>query len=182
MVVSGIFRLTVPYPPRDVGTAKRKLKIIPNYNFHDWQRTLVGVPPLSSGALQMVRRKVHIVGWIDISRLQLVSDVAEPVISIQRLNSVAEHSGVEAGEIVQSHGGMLMVVPILIRLRELSHDILHELTIHLELLHHRGHVIRRRRWVVGSTTTTTTTTTSHPARINRGISAMNNLTKIPETS
>ena len=115
----------------------------------------------------MIRRKVHIVGWIDISRLQLVSDVAKPVISIQRLNSVAEHSGVEAGEVVQSHGGMLMVVPILIRLRELSHDILHELTVQFELLHHRGHVIRRRRWVVGTTTTstTTTTTTSHPARI-----------------
>src|ERR1041385_4746158 len=123
----------------------------------------VGAPPLSSGAFQMLRRKVHIVGWIDISRLQLVSDVAKPVISIQQLNSVAEHSGVEAGEVVRSHGGMLMVVPILIRLGELSHDILHELTVQLELLHHRGHVIRRRRWVVG--TTTTTTTTSHPARI-----------------
>src|SRR3954468_23254677 len=115
----------------------------------------------------MVRRKVHIVGWIDISRLQLVSDVAKPVISIQRLNRVAEHSGVEAGEVVQSHGGVLMMVPILIWLGELSHDILHELTVQLELLHHPGHVIWRRRWVVGSTTTstTTTTTTNHPSRI-----------------
>src|SRR3954467_1936952 len=108
----------------------------------------------------MIGRKVHIVGWIDISRLQLVSDVAKPVISIQWLNRVAEHSGVEAGEVVQSHGGMLMVVAILIRLGELSHDILHELTVKLELLHHRGHVIRRRRWVVGTMTTSTTTTTT----------------------
>src|ERR1041385_3783586 len=125
----------------------------------------MGAPPLSSSALQMIRRKVHIVGWVDISRLQLVSDVAKPVISIQRLNSVAEHSGVEAGEGVQSHGGVLMVVPILIRLGKLSHDILHELTVQLELLHHRGHVIRRRRWFVGATTTTT----SHPARSLTGI-------------
>src|SRR4051812_29062223 len=111
----------------------------------------------------MIRRVVHIVSWIDISRLQLVSNVAKPVISIQRLHSVAEHSGVVAGEVVQSHRGMLMVVPMLIRLWELSHDILHELSVQLELLHHGGHVIRRRRWVVGSTTTTTTT--SHPAKI-----------------
>src|SRR3954469_18791136 len=99
----------------------------------------------------------------DISRLQLVSDVAKPVIGIQRLHRVAEHGGVEAGEIVQSHRGMLMVVPMLIWLRELSHDIFHELSVQLELLHHRGHVIRRRRWFVGSTTTTSTT--SHPAKI-----------------
>src|SRR3954466_10990360 len=110
----------------------------------------------------MIRREVHIVGWIDVSRLQLVSDVAKPFISIQRLNSVAEHSGVESGEVVQSHGGVLMVVPILIRLGELSHDILHELSVQLEMLHHRGHVIRQRRWSIGSTTTTTT---SHPAKI-----------------
>src|SRR3954471_16273329 len=128
---------------------------------------LVGAPPLNSGAFQMIRREVHIVGWIDVSRLQLVSDVAKPVIRIQRLNSVAEHSGVEAGEVVQSHRGMLMVVPMLIRLWELSHDIFHELSVQLELLHHRGHVIRRPRWFVGGTTTTTTTTSiySHPVKI-----------------
>src|ERR1041385_6788072 len=97
---------------------------------------LVGAPPLSSGAFQVIGRKVHIVGWIDISRLQLMSDVAKPVISIQRLNRVAKHSGVEASEVMQSHGGVLMVVPILIRLGELSHDILHELTVQIELLHH----------------------------------------------
>src|SRR3954464_15291664 len=113
----------------------------------------------------MIRPKVHIVSWIDISRLQLVSDVAKPVISIQRLNSVADNSGVEAGEVVQSHRGMLMVVPMLIRLRELSHDIFLELSVQLELLHHRGHVIRRRRWFVGGTTMTTTSTTSHPIEI-----------------
>src|SRR4051812_4270188 len=111
----------------------------------------------------MIRRKVQIVGWIDISRLQLVSDVAKPVISIQRLNSVAENSGAEAGEVVQSHRGMLMVLPMFPR--ELSHDIFHELSAQLELLHHRGHVIRRRRWFVGGTTTTMTSTTSHPAKI-----------------
>src|SRR3954469_11936526 len=124
---------------------------------------LVGAPPLSSGAFQVIGRKVHIVGWIDISRLQLMSDVVKPVISIQRLHRVAEQSGVEASEVVQSHRGMLMVVPMLIRLRELSHDIFHELSVQLKLLHHRGHVIRRRRWFVGSTTTTSTT--SHPAKI-----------------
>jgi len=93
----------------------------------------VGAPPLSSGAFQVIGRKVHIVSWIDISRLQLVSDVAKPVISIQWLNRIAEHSGVEAGEFVQSHCGMLMVVPILVRLWEPSHDILHEMTVQLEL-------------------------------------------------
>src|SRR3954471_25080085 len=113
----------------------------------------------------MIRRKVHIVGWIDVSRLQLVSDVAKPVISIQRLHRVVEQGGVEAGEVVQSHRGMLMVVSMLIRLWELGHDIFHELSVQLELLHHRGHVIRQRRWFVGGTTTTTTSTTSHPVEI-----------------
>src|SRR3954465_14752067 len=125
----------------------------------------MGDPPLSSGTFQVIGRKVHIVGWIDISRLQLVSDLAKPVISIQRLNRVAEQGGVKAGEVVQSHCGMLMVVPMLIRLRELSHDIFHELSVQLELLHHRGHVIRWRGGFVGGTTTTMTSTTSHPAKI-----------------
>src|ERR1041385_8440270 len=150
--VAEFFRLTLHDSLRNVAGAKGRLKFIPSDDFSNWQGTLVGAPPLSSGAFQVIRRKVHIVGWIDISRLQLVSDVTKPVISIQRLNSVAEHSGVEAGEVVQSHGDMVMVVPILIRLGELSHDILYELTVQLELLHHRGHVIWRRRWVVGTTT------------------------------
>src|SRR3954470_9768223 len=163
--VAEFFRLTIHDPLRNVAGAEGRLKLIPSDDFFNWHGTLVGAPPLSSGAFQMIRREGHIVGWIDVSRLQLVSDVAKPVISIQRLNSVAENSGVEAGEVMQSHGGMLMVVPMLIRLGELSHDIIHELSVQLELLHHRGHIIRRRRWFVASTTTTTTSMTSHPAKI-----------------
>ena len=76
-----------------------------------------------------------------------------------------EHHGVEAGEVVQIHDSILMVVTMLVLLRELSHDVLHELPVQLKLLHHSGHVIRRRRWVVATTTTTTTTGSNHPAKI-----------------
>src|SRR3954464_12874793 len=124
---------------------------------------LVGAPPLSCGALQVISREVHVVSWIDTGRVQLVSDVAEPVISIKWLDGVAEHCGVETGEIVQVHASMLMVLTILVLLRELSHDVLHELAVQLELLHHSGHVIRRRRRIVA--TTTTTTGSNHPAKI-----------------
>ena len=123
----------------------------------------MGAPPLSSGALQVIGRKGHIASWIDISRVQLVSDVAKPVISIHWLDGVAEHHGVEAGEVVQVHDSILMVVTMLVLLRELSHDGLHELPVQLKLLHHSGHVIRRWRWFVA--TTTTTTGSNHPAKI-----------------
>ena len=89
----------------------------------------MGAPPLSSGALQVIGRKGHIVSWIDISRMQLVSDVAKPVIIIHWLDDVSEHRGVKAGKVVQIHGSMLMVMTILVLLRELSHDVLHELTV-----------------------------------------------------
>ena len=92
-----------------------------------------------------------------------MSDVAKPVISIHGLDSVAEHRGVEAGEVVRTHGNMLVVMTLLVLLRELSHDVLHELTVQLELLHHRSHIIWRRRWFVA--TTTTTSGSNHPDKI-----------------
>src|SRR4051812_50060346 len=112
--VTEFFRLTIHDPLRNVAGAEGRLKFIPSDDFFNWQGTLVGAPPLSSGAFQMIRRKVHIVGWIDISRLQLVSDVAKPVINIQRLNSVAENSGVEAGKIVGRQCGVVVVGGMLV--------------------------------------------------------------------
>ena len=87
-------------------------------------------------------------------------DVAEPIIGIQWANCITELSGVETDNVPKSDFILLVLI------RELSHNPLHELLVHLELLHHHGHVIWRRRWIVG--TTTTTTTTSHPAGFNRG--------------
>src|SRR4051812_44057337 len=122
--VTEFFRLTIHDPLRNVAGAESRLKFIPSDDFFNWKGTLVGAPPLSSGAFQMVRRKVHIVGWIDISRLQLVSDVAQPVISIQRLNSVAEHGGVEAGGGGRRYGGVVMGGALFIRLGGVSPEIL----------------------------------------------------------
>src|SRR4051812_14528116 len=111
----------------------------------------------------MVGRKGNKVGWRNISRLQLVSDVAKPVINIQWLIRVAAHSGVETGEVVQSYCGGLLVVPMMVLLWELSHDPRHELTVHLELLHHSSHIVCQRWWIGG--TTATTSWSNHPSKI-----------------
>src|SRR3954470_18418515 len=103
-----------------------------------------------------------------------MSDVVEPVISIHGLDGVAKHRGVEAGEVVQVHDSVLMVVTMLVLLRQLSHDVLHELPVQLKLLHHSGHVIRRWRWVVAPTTTTTGS--NHPAKNLIGLIQRQNLT------
>src|ERR1043165_7906601 len=97
-----------------------------------------------------------------------MSDVVKPVISIHGLDGVAEHRGVEAGRVVQGHGSILIVGTLLGLLRGLSHDVLHELSVQLKLLHHSGHVIRQRRWFVATTTTTTTTGPTHLVKIYQG--------------
>ena len=64
---------------------------------------------------------------------------------------------------MQSYCGRLLVVPMMVLLRELSHDPFHELAVQLELLHHTSHIVWRRWWIVG--TATTTTRPNHPAKI-----------------
>src|SRR4051812_16397422 len=49
--VTEFFRLTIHDSLRNVAGAKSRLKVIPSDDFFNWQGTLVGAPPLSSGAL-----------------------------------------------------------------------------------------------------------------------------------
>ena len=111
----------------------------------------------------MVGRKGNKVSRGNICRLHLVRDVAKPVISIQWLIRVAEHSGVEAGEIMQRYCDRLLIVPMIVLLRKLSHDPFYELTVQLELLHHASHIVWRRWRIIG--TTATTTKSNHPAKM-----------------
>src|SRR3954469_6514483 len=95
-----------------------------------------------------------------------MSNVAKPFISIQWLIRVAEHSGVEAGEGVQSYCGRVLGVPMMVLLWELSHDPRHELTVQLELLHHTSHIVWRRWWIAG--TTATTSWSNPPTKLEQG--------------
>ena len=62
------------------------LEVWPGDDCSSWQCTPVAVPPLSCGSLQEEGSKGDIAGRGYISRLHLIGDVTEPVISIQRLS------------------------------------------------------------------------------------------------
>ena len=61
-------------------------QVRPGDDCSSWQSTPVAVPPLSCGSLQEEGSKGDIAGRGYISRLHLIGDVTEPVISIQRLS------------------------------------------------------------------------------------------------
>ena len=87
---------------------------------------LVAVPPLSSGTFQVISRECDIVGRGYISRVQLESDVVEPVISIKGLSWAAVDDRVETRKVLQGYWGWLLIH---IGTRKLSHDSYHELAI-----------------------------------------------------
>src|SRR4051794_6542016 len=52
--VTKFFRLTI-HDPLNVAGTEGRLKFFPSDGFFNWQGTLVGAPPLSCGAFQMIR-------------------------------------------------------------------------------------------------------------------------------
>ena len=61
----------------------------------------------------MIGRKGNEVGRGNIGRLQLVSDVAEPVISIQRLIRFVERSWIQAQEIPETNSMRMVLILVL---------------------------------------------------------------------
>src|SRR4051812_41910588 len=90
--------LAVHYCLRDVTSVKSRLEFSPGDDGSFSKRALVGVPPLCSGASQEVSREGEIVQSIHASRLQLASDITEPIIGFQGMLRVLEGRGAESHE------------------------------------------------------------------------------------
>ena len=148
---------------RDVTGTESRLEFSPGKDGSFSMRALVGVPPLGSGASEEVSREGDVVQCIHASRLQLASDIANPIIGFQGLLRVTEGRGAEPHKALQVNTMLLVLIVVLVLVLELIDDSLHEHLILLKLLHHRGHVVRRQRWIVG--TTATTSRSNHPAKI-----------------
>src|SRR4051812_38034540 len=71
---------------RNEAGTESSLEVWPGDDCSNWQSTPVAIPPLSRGSLQEEGSKRDIAGKGYISRLHLIGDVTEPVISVQRLS------------------------------------------------------------------------------------------------
>ena len=84
--VAELTLLTVHDSLRNEASMESSLEVWPGDDCSNWPSTPVAIPPLSSGSFQEERSKGDIAGRGYISRLHLIGDVTELVISIQRLS------------------------------------------------------------------------------------------------